>query len=49
MWNKNPFIENCAELKVSSNLVSDIINISNISANEGDKISNLFLSELMLR
>ena len=42
MWNRNPFIENCAEVKVSSNLVSDSINISNVSAIKLDKILKLY-------
>ena len=44
---KNPFIENYAE--VSSNLVSGSINVSNLPAIKDDEISNLFLSEFILR
>ena len=46
---KNPVMENCAEVKALSNLVSDSINISNVSTIKLDRISNSFLSELMLR
>ena len=43
---KNALIENCAEVKVSFNLVSDGINISNISALKDDKISSLCWDDL---